>query len=81
MNPLCNIWQHPRTSVSGLLIAALTVTGVLSGQGINLGRAGTGTVVSLAAALATAFLGLLARDPAGPAPPSASTTVCGPRQP
>jgi len=75
MNPLGNIWQHPRTSVAGLLIAALTIAGVLSQQGITLGHAGTGSVVSLVAALATAFLGLLARDPAGPAtapnPPSA----------
>ncbi len=68
MNPLSNIWQHPRTSVAGLLIAALTIAGVLSQQGITLGHAGTGSVVSLAAGLATAFLGLLARDPAEPAP-------------
>ena len=67
MNPLSNIWQHPRTSVAGLLIAALTIAGVLSQQGITLGHAGTGSVVSLAAGLATAFLGLLARDPAEPA--------------
>ncbi|HWG19859.1 MAG TPA: hypothetical protein VG225_04950 [Terracidiphilus sp.] len=64
MNPIANIWQHPRTSAAGLLIAALTVAGVLSGQGITLGHAGTGNVVSLIAALSTALLGLLARDPA-----------------
>jgi hypothetical protein len=63
MNSLSNIWQHPRTSAAGLLIATLTVAGVLSQQGITLGKAGTGSVVSLAGALATAFLGLLARDP------------------
>jgi len=68
MNPLSNIWQHPRTSVAGLLIAAIAISSVLSQQGITLGRAGTGSVVSLAAALATAFLGLLARDPAEPLP-------------
>lgn len=72
MNPLSNIWQHPRTSVAGLLIAALTIAGVLSQQGITLGHAGTGSVVSLAAGLATAFLGLLARDPADQAPQSGS---------
>ena len=74
MNSLSNIWQHPRTSFAGLLIAALTISGVLSQQGISLGHAGTGSVVSLVAALATAFLGLLARDPAdtSPAPPAAS---------
>jgi hypothetical protein len=68
MNPLSNIWQHPRTSVAGLLIASLTVCGVLSQQGITLGHAGTGSTVTLVAALATAFLGLLARDPANPLP-------------
>ena len=63
MNPLANIWQHPRTSASGLLIALVTVCGVLSQQGITLGNLGTGTVLSLTSALATALLGLLARDP------------------
>jgi hypothetical protein len=58
------MWQHPRTSAAGVLIATLTVSGVLSQQGITLGKAGTGSLVSLAGALATAFLGLLARDPA-----------------
>ena len=63
MNSFSNIWQHPRTSGAGLLIATVTVAGVLSQQGITLGKAGTGSAVSLAGALATAFLGLLARDP------------------
>jgi hypothetical protein len=64
MNPLMNIWQHPRTSLAGLLISAATLTGVLSQQGITLGKAGTGTVVTLVGSLATALLGLIARDPA-----------------
>lgn len=58
-----NIWQHPKTSAAGVLIAIATVAGVLSQQGITLGSAGTGTVVSLIAALATALLGLLSKDP------------------
>jgi hypothetical protein len=41
----------------------VTVAGALSQQGISLGHAGTGTVVALASGLATALLGLLARDP------------------
>jgi hypothetical protein len=36
---------------------------VLSQQGVSLGKVGTGTVVSLASALATALLGLMAKDP------------------
>ena len=36
---------------------------MLSQQGITLGKAGTGTVVSLVTAMASALLGLLARDP------------------
>jgi hypothetical protein len=58
-----NIWNHPKTSAAGLLIAVASIAGVLSQQGITLGKAGTGTVVSLVTALATALLGLLAKDP------------------
>jgi hypothetical protein len=63
MEFLRNIWDHPRTSAAGLLIAIVTVAGVLSQQGITLGNVGTGTVVSLIGALAAALLGLLAKDP------------------
>lgn len=63
MNTVANIWNHPRTSFAGLLIAAATIAGVLSQQGVSLGHAGSGTVVTLAGALATALLGLLSRDP------------------
>jgi hypothetical protein len=63
MNPISNIWKHPKTSVAGVLIAIVTVAGVLSRQGITLGTAGSGTVVTLAGAIATALLGLLAHDP------------------
>ncbi len=71
MNPFLNLWQHPRTSAAGLLISVATVAGILSQQGVSLGHAGSGTVVSLAGALATALLGLLARDPGAPATASA----------
>jgi hypothetical protein len=63
MNPLSNIWNHPRTTAAGVLIAAVTVAGVFSQQGVTLGKAGAGTVVTLISAVATALLGLLARDP------------------
>jgi hypothetical protein len=63
MNSIANIWNHPKTSAAGLLIAVVSVAGVLSQQGVTLGKLGTGTVVSLASALATALLGLLAKDP------------------
>lgn len=63
MNPISNIWDHPRTSAAGLLIAVVTIADVFAQQGVSLGKAGSGTVVSLAAAVATALLGLLARDP------------------
>lgn len=63
MNTIQNVWQHPRTSAAGLLIAAVTVAGVLAQQGITLGHAGTGSVVALIGALATASLGLISRDP------------------
>ena len=56
------MFGHPKTSTAGLLLGLTTVLGVLQQQGISLGQAGTGTIVSLAAALATALLGLLAKD-------------------
>jgi hypothetical protein len=54
--------EHPKTSLAGVLLAVTTMLGVLQQQGISLGHAGTGTVVSLVSALATAALGLLAKD-------------------
>jgi len=73
MNFISNIWKYPKTSAAGVLIAVVTIAGVLSQQGISLGKAGSGTVISLITALATALLGLLARDP----DPSASQQVSG----
>ena len=63
MNFISNIWKHPKTSAAGLLIAVASVASVLSQQGLTLGNVGNGTVVSLAGALATALLGLVAKDP------------------
>ena len=73
MNFIKNIWNHPKTSAAGLLIAVASVAGVLSQQGVSLGKVGTGTVVSLASALATALLGLMAKDPETGTSPSAAT--------
>ncbi|HEX8711845.1 MAG TPA: hypothetical protein VF730_08230 [Terracidiphilus sp.] len=81
MNSIANIWNHPRTSITGVLIAVSTVAAVLSQQGVTLGHAGSGTVVTLAGSLAAALLGLLARDPvqpaAQPAPRSSGTSRLG----
>jgi hypothetical protein len=63
MNSISNIWLHPKTSAAGLMIAVATIASVLSQQGITLGTAGSGTVITLVSGLATAFLGLLAKDP------------------
>jgi drug/metabolite transporter (DMT)-like permease len=73
MNALANIWNHPRTSLTGLLIGVASIGSVLAQQGVTLGKAGTGTVVSLATGLATVLLGLLAKDPSTQ-PTSAKTT-------
>jgi hypothetical protein len=70
-----NIWNHPKTSAAGLLIAVASVAGVLSQQGVSLGNVGTGTVVSLASALATALLGLLAKDPSSASSPASSPAL------
>jgi hypothetical protein len=77
MNPISNVWNHPKTSAAGLLIAVVTIARVLSEQGIALGAAGNGTVVTLVSAVATAFLGLLARDPSGQSSSTGSTAKLG----
>jgi hypothetical protein len=63
MNSISNIWNHPKTSIAGLLIGVVTIASVLSQQGITLGNIGTGSVITLVSGLATALLGLFARDP------------------
>jgi len=65
MSFFSNIWNHPKTSATGLLIAIVTIASALSHQGVTLGTAGTGTVVTLMSAIATALLGLFSQDPAG----------------
>jgi hypothetical protein len=75
MNVFSNIWDHPKTSVAGLLIAVVSMAGVLSQQGITLGAVGTGTVVTLVGALASALLGLLAKDPGDAASPQVSRSA------
>ncbi len=77
MNPISNIWNHPKTSAAGVLIAAITITGVLSQQGITLGTVGAGSVVTLVSGLATALLGLLARDPVNASSSPGSTAKLG----
>ena len=77
MNPISNVWNHPKTSAAGLLIAVITIARVLSEQGITLGAAGNGTVITLVSAVATAFLGLLARDPSGQTSSTGSTAKLG----
>ena len=67
MNAIANIWKHPKTSATGVLIAVATIASALSQQGVTLGAAGNGTVITLVGGLATALLGLLARDPSGSA--------------
>ncbi len=77
MNAISNIWNHPKTTAAGLLISIVTIGGVLSQQGISLGSAGSGTVVSLVSGLAAALLGLLARDPADTTAVSGTTAKLG----
>ncbi|MGD0800512.1 MAG: hypothetical protein ABR906_04275 [Terracidiphilus sp.] len=77
MNPIANIWKSPKTSAAGLLIAVVTIASVLEQQGITMGNLGTGTIVTLVSGLATALLGLLARDPAASSTNSISTAKLG----
>jgi hypothetical protein len=75
MNSISNIWNSPKTTAAGVLIAVVTIFNTLSQQGVTLGTAGTGTVVTLVSALATALLGLLAKDPAPAASNSPGSTA------
>jgi hypothetical protein len=77
MNLISNVWNHPKTSAAGLLIAVVTIARVLSEQGITLGAAGNGSVITLVSAVATAFLGLLARDPSSQSSSTGSTAKLG----
>jgi len=77
MNLISNIWTHPKTSVTGLLIGIYSIARVLSQQGITLGTAGTGTWVTLASGIATALLGLLAKDPDSQPSPAGGTAKLG----
>ena len=54
--------KHPKTTAAGLLIGLTSVLGVLEQQGVSFGHVGKGSGISLAAGLATAPLGVLARD-------------------
>lgn len=74
---LSNIWNHPKTTIAGVLIAIGTICGVCAQQDITLGNLGSGTVVSFVSALAAAFLGLLAKDPGGSNTGSNSGTKLG----
>jgi hypothetical protein len=75
MNPISNIWNHPKTSAAGLLIGIVTIAGVLSQQGVTLGAAGPGTVVALVSGIAAALLGLLAKDPGGESSSNGGSTA------
>ncbi len=77
MDILRNIWEHPKTSIGGVLTAVLVTVGVLAGQGITFGNVGTGTVVTLIGGLASAFLGLLAKDPGTSSSSTGSTAKLG----
>jgi hypothetical protein len=80
MNAFANIWNHPRTTFTGLLIGVAGIGSVLSQQGVTLGKAGTGNYVSLATGLATVLLGMLAQDPALSAQPADGKSTHQPGQ-
>ena len=51
-----------KTTVTGFLSTTLIVSGVLAQQGVSFGTIGKGSGVALIGAMATALLGLLAKD-------------------
>jgi len=80
MNAFANIWNHPRTTLTGLLIGVASVGSVLSQQGVTIGKAGAGNYVTLATGLATVLLGMLAQDPAPSAQPADAKPAQQPSQ-
>jgi hypothetical protein len=80
MNSFTNIWNHPKTSSAGLLIGIVSVASVLSQQGITLGKAGSGNVVTLAAGIASVLLGLMAKDPGESSPVLSAQAAPPPKQ-
>jgi hypothetical protein len=54
--------KSPKTTAAGLLLGLTSVLSVLEQQGVSFGHVGKGTGMSLATGLATALLGLLAKD-------------------
>jgi hypothetical protein len=56
------VTENPKTSLTGLLLCLTTVLGVLQQQGVSLGNIGKGTVVTLLSGMATALMGLVAKD-------------------
>lgn len=74
---LSNIWNHPVTSFIGLLLGIVAVANALLSQGVTLGNLGSGTVISLVVAVATALLGLLAKDPTAQTSGSGSSSRTG----
>ena len=54
--------KSPKTTAAGLLLGLTSVLGVLEQQGVSFGHVGKGSGISLATGLATALLGLLAKD-------------------
>jgi Na+-transporting NADH:ubiquinone oxidoreductase subunit NqrD len=63
---LKNLWQHPQTTVAGILIAVVTICGALEAQGVTGAHLGAGTTVTLIAGVASALLGLVSKDPGAP---------------
>lgn len=64
MNAISNIWNHPRTSAAGVLIATVSIGSVLAQQGVTLGKLGNSSVIGIVTGVASALLGLFAQDPA-----------------
>jgi len=68
---LANSLAHPKTSIAGVLIAIVTGCAVL--QKVDWSHVTPNVVLGAAGALATAFLGLIAKDP------SSSNSSVGPK--
>lgn len=68
MKAIQNFWLRPKTTVAGILLGVIQIAPVLLHYGITLGAVNGLPGVAVASGIATALLGMLAKDPWAAAP-------------
>lgn len=77
---LSNIWKHPKTTITGVLLGVAQFAPVLLKYGITMGTFHGAPALALISGVATTALGMFAQDPGATAPgatPSSSVSKVG----